>query len=375
MANDGLMGPDFLDKLIRLAVDIQQIPAPTFAEGGRGDFIFQLFIAEGLADVHIDGVGNVYGCYSGASNTQPIVVTSHLDTVFPLDMELTVNRTPERIVGPGIGDNSLGVASLFGLIWLLKKQNRLKNDLWLVANVGEEGLGDLRGMKAVVDRFGSQPRAYLVLEGMALGSIYHRGLSVRRYRIQAQTQGGHSWVNFGRPSAIHELARFITDLEAVEIPTSPKTSYNVGTIQGGISVNTIAPQAELELDLRSESGSILNELANRVEQMAYAANQKEGPTVEFKVERIGDRPGGEIPEEHFLVSLAQSALVKLGISPRTDIGSTDANIPLSKGYPAVCVGITTGSGAHTPEEYIEIETIPKGMTQLLDLVKSVDRLR
>jgi putative aminopeptidase FrvX len=183
-----------LERLLDYAVEIQQIPAPTFLEEKRSNYVLQQFKGEGLTDSDRDELGNVYSRLPGSASTRPIIVSAHLDTVFPLETNLEINRSSDRICGPGMGDNSLGVASLLALSWLLKESSSLKNDLWLVANVGEEGLGNLRGMKAVVEKFGSAPKAYIVVEGMALGSIYHRGLSVRRYRIQARTPGGHSWL-------------------------------------------------------------------------------------------------------------------------------------------------------------------------------------
>ena len=368
-----MIDSQIIKKIVSSAVTIQQIPAPTFKEDQRSNYIFKQFTNENLSDTLIDSIGNVYGRFPGSNHVHPIVVTAHLDTVFPLGTDLQIVQTPERIAGPGIGDNSMGLAGLLGLVWLLKRGIRLNNDIWLVANVGEEGLGNLRGMRAVVDRFGNLPKAYIILEGMALGSIYHRGLSVRRYRIQVRTQGGHSWVNFGRPSAIHELARFIMRLEQLEFPVSPKTSFNVGTIHGGTSVNTIAANAELEVDLRSETGSVLMELSNQLEQLVLDANRGKGQPVDFRCEIIGDRPTGEISLDHDLVKLAKDALEKQDISPHTENGSTDANIPLSRGFPAVCIGITTGTNAHTLGEFIETKPIPKGMAQLVDLLINVDR--
>lgn len=365
--------PEILEKVVQLAIQVQQVPAPTFQEDLRRQFVFQQFQEAGLVDLQVDQVGNVYARLPGYASQKPLVISAHLDTVFPPETELQVTQTADRISGPGIGDNSLGVASLLGLVWLLKKHDRLQNDLWLVANVGEEGMGNLRGMRAVVDRFEGDAKAYIILEGMALGFIYHRGLNVKRFRVQVNTPGGHSWVNFGRPSAIHELARFIVNLQDIEIPAIPRTSYNVGTIHGGISVNTIAAQAEIELDLRSESGSTLDDLVKRIEQMVCDANRINESSVEFKIELIGERPYGEMSQEHPLVKLAQAALERQKISPRVEIGSTDANIPLSKGYPALCIGITRGSGAHTLEEYIEIEPIQHGLAQVLDLVRGVDQ--
>ncbi|GAJ08037.1 unnamed protein product, partial [marine sediment metagenome] len=242
----------------------------------RGAYIQDRFLQEGLVDIAIDEVENVYGRLPGRTSTQPIVVSAHLDTVFPLETDLRVERLADRITGPGIGDNAVGVAGLFGLLWEMEqRQVVLNSDLWLVANVGEEGLGNLRGMRALVDRFRDQPRAYLVLEGMALGQVYHRGLGVHRYRITVKTSGGHSWVDYGRPSAVNVLAHIITNLHALEIPEQPRTTLNVGVIAGGTSVNTIAAEAHLDLDLRSEDQSTLGDLVTKVDSVTQKSQSSD----------------------------------------------------------------------------------------------------
>ncbi len=356
-------------RVLDLAVNLQQIPAPPFGEEQRAAFVRERFQVEGLQHVSIDETGNVYGCLPGLDERSPLVVSAHLDTVFPFDTDLQVRRESDKIFGPGIGDNSLGLAGLFGLLWALRLRAggrpELPGDVWLVANVGEEGLGDLRGMRAVVDRFGEEPLAYLILEGMALGQIYHRALGVQRYRIMVRTLGGHSWVDYGRPSAIHELARLIQALTEVPVPSKPRSSLNVGVISGGTSVNTIAPDAHLELDLRSEGASALAGLVRQVEQIVKEA---EGPGVKVAQELIGQRPAGKLAASHPLVRIAKRALQRQGIQPNLTIGSTDANVPLSRGLPAVTVGISTGFGAHTSNEYVHTQPVGQGLGQLVDLV-------
>jgi acetylornithine deacetylase/succinyl-diaminopimelate desuccinylase-like protein len=360
---------DLLSRILDLAVEIQQIPAPTFSESARAKFVQQRFSAEGLADVEIDSAGNVYARLPCGNSARELVVSAHLDTVFPLSVHLLVEREPGRILGPGIGDNSLGVAALFGLVWALRERGLvLPGDLWLVANTCEEGLGDLRGMQSLVRRFGPAPLAYIVLEGIALGHIYHRGLGVRRYRITVRTSGGHSWIDYGQPSAIHELAGLSACLTALELPRKPRTSLNIGVIAGGSSVNTIAAEAMLELDLRSELAGTLETLTSQVEALAQAARR---PGVEVDSELIGQRPSGELPQEHPLVRLAQDCLRQVRIQPQLNTGSTDANLPLSLGFPAVTVGLTTGGRAHTLQEFINIEPLEKGMEQVIKLVSRV----
>ena len=361
------------DKILDLAIQIQQIPAPSFFEEERAAFIQDRFEAEGLSDVEIDALGNVFARWPGEGTTPPLILTAHSDTVFPREIDLQITRSPGKIHGPGIGDNSLGIAGLFGLIWSLREQNFTPpGDIWFVVNVCEEGLGDLKGMRGVVDRFGEQPTAYIVVEGMALGQVYHRGLEVQRYRITASTEGGHSWADFGIPSAIHDLAKLVTKLTDIHLPEEPRTSLNVGKISGGTSVNSIAAEASLELDLRSTEMGALQNLVGEVEALVTESNR---PNVEFTAKIIGQRPAGEIPEDHPLVRLAVKVLESQGIQPHLNIGSTDANIPLSHGLPCICIGLTNGGGAHTVNEFIHTRPLEKGMAQLVEVVKRVfDRL-
>lgn len=353
------------DRILDLAVQIQQIPAPTFEESARAQFVLEKFRAEGLTDTGIDAAGNAFARLSGGTRA-PLVVSAHLDTVFPAGTSLAARREAGRIYGPGIGDNSLGVASLFGLVWMLRERGLpLPGDLWLVANTCEEGLGDLKGMKAICERFGPSPLCYLVVEGMALGHVYYRGTGARRYRVTVHAPGGHSWIDFGKPSAIHELAKLAAQIATLKVPSVPRTTFNIGRIGGGTSINTIAPEAWLELDLRSESTAQLSDLARRVESLFETVRQ---PGVRVEAEVIGYRPPGEISPSHPLVKLAQSILRRLGIEPSLTIGSTDANIPLSLGYPALVLGITRGGGAHTAGEYLETGPVADGMEQFLQFV-------
>ena len=375
---------ELAERVIDLAIQIQQIPAPTFEEGKRGEFVRELFVREGLRDVSVDEVGNVFGKFqvlSSKAHVKPLIVSAHLDTVFPSGTDLSIRREGNKLFGPGIGDNSLGIAALFGLLWGLKERGGspsphpspegrggFSRDIWFVANVGEEGLGDLRGMKAVVDRFGADVSAYLVIEGMALGSVYHRAIGVKRYRITARTSGGHSWSDYGKPSAIHELSKLVVELTSMKLPESPRTTMNVGKISGGTSINVIASEASLELDLRSEGEASLAELVSKVEEKIQSASQ---PEVRFEAEVIGARPAGAIDAAHPLIQLAQECIREQGLEPTLTTGSTDANVPLNRGYPALVLGITTGGGAHTLNEFINVGLVEKGIEQLVNFVNKV----
>lgn len=366
--------PDSLiENVIEMACTIQAIPAPTFNEQQRTAFFYNQMQSLGLLDVQQDEIGNVYGRLPGSGSpsatARPLILSAHIDTVHPLNTPLNLRLTEGRITGPGIGDNALGLAATLELVRFLKKtQKKLPGDLWLVSNVGEEGLGDLRGIQAVVDRFQDSPLAYLVVEGMGLGTVLHRGLGVERYRISVETPGGHSWVDYGQPSAIHELCELVSRLAAIPVPGQPCTTLNVGIIHGGTSINTIAPYAWMELDLRSEGKSALSTLVQQVHAAVKAAQRG---SVRVRIERIGRRQAGELPESHPLVVFARKVLGELGIEPRLDIASTDANLPLSRGYPAICVGITHGNNAHTTDEYILTEPVARGMEQLYQLVTRV----
>ena len=374
------MNPSIVECVLNLAEQIQQIPAPTFGESQRAEFIRQYFYNLGVKDVWMDEAGNVYSRIRGQGKKPAIVVTAHLDTVFPQSTNLTLVRTPEKISGPGIGDNSLGLAGLFGLYWAFNDVHGglstipcLDGDLWLVANVGEEGLGDLQGMKAVVKQFRDDTLAYIVLEGMSFGKIFHRGLGVRRYRISVHTRGGHSWVDYGNPSAIHELADLVVKIKDLPIPAEPRTSKNVGMVTGGTSVNTIAADASFELDLRSESPQALSDLIKQVELVVEEADRIGDGAIRVSAEIIGDRPAGELQKEHPLVKLAMERYAEIGINALLNIGSTDANEPLSRGLPAICVGLTTGGGAHTLSEYIDTKPLAQGLGVLVDLIQAIFR--
>ena len=355
-------------RLTLLAIDVQQIAAPTFDEAARAAFVAKQLASFGLADVETDDLQNVYARYPSRGDRRPILVSAHTDTVFPFETDLSIRRETGRVYGPGLGDNSLGVA---GLLWLaeLLVQNEVQfpGDLWLVANVGEEGLGDLRGIRQVIDRLGDEVAATIVVEGLAFGYIYHAGIAVRRYCVQAKTGGGHSWLHYGRPSAVHGLAQLTGELATLQLPSKPRTTLNIGKLVGGTSVNTIANSAEFELDLRSEDAATLLALCNDVETLIAAAEEKYN--LEIKSEICGDRPAGNIPADHPLVQLASTVLKYVGVDkPILERGSTDANIPLSRGYPAVTVGLSRGGNTHRPDEFVELQHLRAGMEQLLLLV-------
>ncbi len=351
------------ERAVALAIEIQQIAAPTFHEARRAAFVQEAFAGIGLVDVGQDGIGNVYGRLPGRKRGRPVVVSAHLDTVFGPDTDLSVRQANGMVYGPGIGDNSVGVAGLLLLAQtLVSAKLPLSADLHFVANVGEEGLGDLRGMRAVVERFGAA--RYIILEGGVYGHLYHEGIGVRRFRIRVEAPGGHSWGAFGTPSAIHVLGRVIAGIDALEVPVQPRTTYNVGVIDGGTSVNSIAASASLLLDLRSQDAGSLSELVDRVLRLVEAEGQRAGVTV--SIEQVGNRLPGRLAQDAALVRWAAQALAYSGCAEvEYEGGSTDANVPLSRGYEAVCVGVTRSGNAHRLDEFMDPTFIPQGLTQIL----------
>jgi len=359
-----------LERLLENAVWLQSIPAPTFHEGKRAAAIEKLFRDIPCLDVSQDQTGNVLARIAGAPG-QPLIISAHLDTVFPLETSLEHRIQGDRILGPGIGDNALALATLVELGHIIEP-GHFSSDLWLIANTAEEGLGNLAGMRAIVDRFRDLPRAYLVLEGMALGHIYHRALPVRRFRISVHGKGGHAWVHAGRRSALHLLLQIGASITKIRLPKYPRTSLNIGLIKGGSSINSIAGLAELEIDLRSEDAETLDKIELGIRR---CCNIKRLPEpIEIGIERIGSRPGGAIDSDHPLVQAAIGATRKsCRIEPELGIASTDASLPLSLGLPAICVGITLGGHAHSLDEFIDIGPIPNGFSALRELIDNLMR--
>ncbi len=359
---------ELLDYIVEQTARIQQIPAPTFQEGRRAVYMRDEFLRIGLDEVFLDEQNNVFACWKGGG-APPLILSAHLDTVHPADLPLPLEVTTGKIIGPGAADNAVGLASLLTIgRCLVQHGQRFEGDIWLVADVGEEGLGNLAGMRGVVERFGGLVQGYVVLEGLGLGQVCHRGLGVARFRITAQCQGGHAWVNQGEPSAIHELAAVIHALAEIILPQKPRSSLNVGIVQGGTSINTIAANAFCEVDLRSEDQNGLNRLIQRVKRIVSGRERK---GVHFEMELIGVRPAGSLRPSHPLVKVALECLAELHVPAVLEIGSTDANIPLSQGIPAVCLGLTRGGAPHTANEYLEIPPLRLGLQQVLMVIERI----
>ncbi|GAA5503847.1 acetylornithine deacetylase [Deinococcus xinjiangensis] len=351
-----------LSYLVRIA----QTPAPTFNESRRADLITSLWEDLGYR-CERDEVGNVITKITpaGTEGRPALLVLAHLDTVFPIETDVTVREEGDRLTGAGVGDNSASLAVVTAFLRDLRgHEGRLSRPLWVAANVGEEGLGDLLGAKHLMSQHKRELGALLAVDGY-LGVAVTRAVGVRRYRAVFAGAGGHSWGDQG-PSALHALGLAISGLYSLHLPLSPRTTLNVGTASGGNSVNSIAGSAELLLDLRSLDASLLAELDSRALEVLNRAAREVG--VGLKVERVGDRPGGDLNAGR-LLELAQTAAKESRIDFRQASSSTDANAAVPYGLPALTLGVYRGGNAHREDEWVQRSSLATGLQLLRRVVE------
>ncbi|GHO50069.1 M20/M25/M40 family metallo-hydrolase [Ktedonospora formicarum] len=355
---------EHVEEVAELTQRVCAVPAPTGSEQRRAAFVANLLSERGY-HCESDEVGNVY-VRRGKRGAGPVLMLlAHLDTVFPEETPLNVRREGDILYGPGIGDNSMSVATMITLLKILDQMQReVPIDIIAVANVGEEGLGNLRGARAAVERYQSQLGAVIAIDGN-LGYIVNEAVGSLRWRITVSGPGGHSYGSFGKPSAIHGLARIIAAIADVKVPKEPRTTFNVGVVEGGTSVNTIAATASALLDLRSTDVRALEDLATHVRNI-IETGAGEGLRSEITV--LGERPAGQIAQDAPLVLLAAKALRWVGLEPQFVSSSTDANVPLSLNIPAICVGVSQGKQAHTLNEWVPLAPVADGISQLLHLI-------
>lgn len=355
--------------LVREIITITQIPAPTAQEEQRAQYLQRRFAEIGLTDVGIDSAGNCVGTFAGTGPRPRVLVCAHLDTVFPINTDCTVVQDGEMLRGPGVGDNAAGLGALIWAAEVLRRAGaRPQGPILFAGTVGEEGLGNLKGIRALMDTYGHDLDCVIALDG-SLGGLVRQGVGSRRLLLRVETEGGHSWGAFGSPSAIHSLARMIARICELRVPLDPKTTYNVGTITGGTSVNTIAPRAEAVLDLRSVDPGELSRLESRVGQIVHQVAEEAGVRVQTEI--IGDRPAGAIGEKHPLCMAVREVHRHLDIQTRIYPSSTDGNVPLHLGIPTVTVGVTHGGNGHRVDEYIYTGPLIKGLGQVTLLLLAV----
>ncbi|HEV8384002.1 MAG TPA: M20/M25/M40 family metallo-hydrolase, partial [Candidatus Acidoferrales bacterium] len=364
-------------------VRIAETPAPTFEESQRGLLVKKLLEETGLK-CRTDEIGNVICERPGArSRRDPkdlVLISAHLDTVFPRGTEVRVRRERGRLLAPGISDNSSGLAALLAIAHALQDAKvRTRNTLVFAANVGEEGEGNLRGMRKLVETYRGRLRAVIAIDGASSEHVTSMALASRRIEAAVDGPGGHSWADFGLPNPIHALSRGVARFVKVKVPENPRTSFNVGLVEGGTSINSIPHHAAIKVDLRSEADAELDRLENALREAMQAGIEEEmaaarergavhsnEENLKLKVSVIGARPGGDLPADSFLLEAVRSADKVVGQRSRLERSSTDANIPLSMGIPAIALGGGgRGGAAHSLNEWYDPEGRETGLKRIL----------
>lgn len=368
---------EWLDKnaswVTQQQVRLTEVSAPEFAEAPRGDVLKKIFESSGLK-VRVDKTGNVVAELRGSEPKSVILVVAHLDTVFPMGTDVHVKRSGDRLEGPGISDNGAGLAALVGVARALTESRlRTRKTIVFSGDVGEEGEGNLRGIRALLDSYRSRLAAVIALDGASTEYITTQGVASRRFEISVTGPGGHSWSDFGAPNPIAALARGIVKFSSIRLSSSARSSFNFGTFEGGTSVNAIPARATAKVDLRSEQEAELDRMEAALrdaiqsgvkEENDAAQSSKDSLQIAFRL--MGSRPAGKLPDDSPLLETIRNVDRYLGIHSRTERSSTDANLPLSLGIPAISLGGGgRGGGSHTLAEWYESEGRELGMKRIL----------
>ena len=359
--------------------EASRIPAPPFGETARGAWLADRFRELGLAEVHVDEVGNVFGVHSGPGS-RCISLSAHIDTVFPSSTLLNIRQQGSRLYGPGVADNGAGIAALLAVARAVQAAKIPHSSAFVfIGNVGEEGEGDLRGMREVfsASRWRDSIAYSVIIDGAGSDTVVAQALGSRRFEIIVRGPGGHSWSDFGMPNPIVVLSRAVERFSRTAVPASPKTTFNVGVIRGGTSVNSIPESASIKVDLRSTSMAEIDRLEHfmrlaideAVESENRAALERAGrrpQVVQSEVVAIGNRPAGELPEGARILKVIRAVDAHLGNTAQIQRASTDANIPLSLGREAIALGGGgAGGGAHTLQEWFDSTGRELGLKRIL----------
>jgi acetylornithine deacetylase/succinyl-diaminopimelate desuccinylase-like protein len=355
-------------------VRITEIPAPPFQEAQRAAAVKELLAETGLP-AHIDKTGNVIGELRGVNEKEIVVIAAHLDTVFPPGTDVKVHRDASHMSAPGISDNGSGLAALLALASAVQFAHlKPQRTVLFVGDVGEEGEGNLRGMRALVDTYRGKLKAIVVLDGSGTDHVTTKALASRRLEALITGPGGHSWSDFGMPNPINALVRGSVRFINTKVPASPRTTFNIGQIEGGTSVNSVPYEARLKVDIRSESEDELTRLESALreciaagvrDEMDSARDRSKGK-LEWKVELLGSRPGGELAQDSPLLAALRAADEFVGNQSRIERSSTDANIPLSLGIDAISIGAGgSGGGAHSLQEWYDSAGREAGLKRAL----------
>ena len=356
------------DQWVKDIVTLTEIPAPPFKEEARAKAFADLLRQRGLSDVEIDAEGNVLALRPGTQEGPVVVVSAHLDTVFPEGTEVKVRREGDKLHAPGVGDDSAGLATMLAMIDAMNAANlQTRSPLLFVGTVGEEGLGDLRGVKHLFNegKYKGRVGAFYSIDGSGTAQIVTSSTGSKRYRVTYKGPGGHSYSAFGIVNPMGALAQTVTDLYRVEVPERPKTTYSASVIGGGTSVNSIPDEVWLEVDMRSESAEELGKLertfldiVRRSPDAENAARSTRDGKVGAEPRQIGDRPAGRTDPASDIVRFTQAAFRAEGIAVETRAASTDANTPMSLSIPAITIsGVAEGARAHAPDEWISVAKV------------------
>src|SRR5262244_103905 len=388
-----LAAEDFIagdhDRVVREIIQITEIEAPPFKEEKRAKAFAEMLRQSGLSDVEIDMEGNVIGTRKGTGTGPLIAIAAHLDTVFPEGTNVKVRREGNKLYAPGIGDDSRALAVLLEMIRALDAAKiQTQGDILFIGNVGEEGPGDLRGMKYLFQRgpYKDKIRMFISLDPYGIGNdVTIGGIGSKRFKVTFKGPGGHSFGSFGLVSPAYALGNGIAKLSRMPVPSRPKTTFNVGVIGGGTSVNSIPFESWMDVDIRSETKEELNKAVESFTRLMREAAEEENRTrltsqgkVEVDVRLIGDRPFGQTPMSAPIVQIAAGVVEGLGMTPAYGVSSTDSNIPLSMGIPTLTLESGgTGGRNHTLDEWIDVEKAPslRGINAALGILLSLAGLQ
>jgi acetylornithine deacetylase/succinyl-diaminopimelate desuccinylase-like protein len=368
-----------LEETTEEQVQICSIPAPPFRERDRAQYFVKRFKELGLEDVQLDKEGNCIGIRKGRAASPLLVVSAHLDTVFPEGTNVNVSRTGGKLLAPGISDDCCGLSALIAVAAALQAAGiKTEGSILFVTTVGEEGEGNLRGVSHLFKEgeWTNRIDAFISFDGAEVDRITNQALGSRRYRVAFRGEGGHSWGDFGVANPVHALGRAITKLATYPAPKQPRTTFNVGRIEGGTSINAIPGEATMEVDLRSASAEELLKLDAFFRRAVREAAEDENAarrlgerSLELRVDLIGERPGGETPADSPLVQLAIEATEVLGAHAKLNQASTDSNLPISLGIPAITIGGGGTSGnSHTLDEWYDPRGREVGLKRALLIV-------
>jgi len=366
-------------RFVRELIQLTEIPAPPFKEQQRAQAYLDMLRQSGLSDVEMDQEGNVMGLRRGTGRSGMVAVLSHLDTVFPEGTDVKVKREGTKLNAPGVGDNTRGAALMLAVIRAMNAAKfQTSSDILFVGNVGEEGEGDLRGVKFLMQKGKYKDRItqVIAIDGGEQGSITRGGVGSRRYRVAFKGPGGHSYGAFGLVNPAYAMGNAIAKFSRIQVPQQPKTTFNVGIVSGGTSVNSIPFEVEMVIDMRSVDCGELKKVDDQFLAIVRGAVDEENKTRSTREGRIsadpkliGDRPCGATPLESPIVQTTAAAVKAFGLTPSYSISSTDSNLPMSLGIPAVTIGRGPGGRAHSLEEWTVVE--PKADVQAVQVALTI----